>query len=121
MFLMVMLQTGEIHTVSYRSPSGLYITHCELRFDNKTIKNTLSGDNIFPGICKNCKQDCEQLESAYRDYSLREFYRGNRTKLNQCADLNRLGLIGPLVVAEDMNERYWSKLIKYRSSIRRRK
>lgn len=121
MYLVLILRDGNIHIVNYQTSNGGYKTICSQNFSKKMRMNTLMVDNTFPGICDLCKKDCDDMYQYDLDHNPTIAYKRKTFAHEDIVGYHRFDLIGPKVKYENIMDKNWSRLNKYKRLLNRNK
>lgn len=113
MFVVLILRNGDSHAVAYRLNNGGYRTVCGKSFTKDLKMNTISSDDTFPGLCKNCKSYHDEMYRDDLNYDPRMSRSEASTRYTDVLVYNKLDIIGPKAQFEDVSDRRWPKLIRY--------
>lgn len=113
MFVVIILRSGESHAVSYRLTNGSYRTICGKTYAKSASMNTISTDDTFPGMCRNCKSYHDEMYKDDLNYDPRMARSEASSQYKEIPEYHKYDIIGPKAQFEQHFERRWPKLIRY--------
>jgi hypothetical protein len=63
MYIILAKRSGDQHLIDFKSPNGTWHTWCEKSIGGNWAITTIAVDNIFPGICRTCKESMDKYRS----------------------------------------------------------
>ena len=115
--ILVQDRQDNYHLVDFCAISGRKYTLCDLVYDKKHIINTLTIDDVFDGICTNCKEIYERdlsIQAVGNRKSKGALYSilvSNYTQARDQISDKELGY-------QDRKNRIWDKLGKYKRKLK---
>lgn len=119
MFLFVINRNGKTHIVDYYSNYRYRVICGEVLYKKNHI-TTLSADNTFNYICKNCRKYYDDMYNSDLNCDPRMAY-GEPRRLPDLLLFNSVGFFGPQEDYLLSVNRVWSKFNRYKQLINRNK
>ena len=118
-FLITRLPKSAIHIITYQLSTGSYRTVCGKSFGKNL--NVLSADNIFPGICNDCKEYFKKRYQNYVRYDPASAHHEFFNKYYDLVDLHRDEIMGPRDSYSESFDRSSRAIKKYQRLLKKRK
>lgn len=121
MYVIIMQRTDVPHIYNYDLSNGQVRTLCGKNISKNPTDSVVSCDAIFPGICRNCLVDANDMYLDDLQFDPRWARNSWQSRLSSLRDYHAQEILGPSGLAYGMEHRVSNKINRARKAVKRKK